>query len=84
MNERAGERAKTYLHATSRSLRVLKKTGETIVSQAVLDNVLELSRSYERDARHYLLDRKPVTALACVAYAEGLLDALRSLKLVEF
>ncbi len=54
------------------------------VSKAQLDHVLELVRAYLKDSRHYAEKRKPVTSLACVAYAEGLLDAMKFLELVEF
>jgi FAD synthetase len=85
MRERAGERATKYLETTTRSLRLLKiKKDFGTVSSPQLDYVSELAREYARDAKHYLGDRKPVTALACIAYAEGLLDALKFLKLAEF
>jgi FAD synthetase len=85
MRERAGERAAKYLEATSQSLRLLKKRkNETAVPSSLLDYVLELARGYARDAKHYVRERKPVTALACIAYAEGLLDALKFLELAEF
>ena len=85
MRERAGERAAKYLDTTTESLRVLKvKKAPGMVSSVHLDRVSELARDYARDAKHYLGDRKPVTALACVAYAEGLLDALKFLQLAEF
>ncbi|HEY4656886.1 MAG TPA: DUF357 domain-containing protein, partial [Candidatus Bathyarchaeia archaeon] len=38
---------------------------------------------YTRDAKHYVNAEKPVTSLACIAYAEGLLDALKFLELVD-
>jgi FAD synthetase len=85
MRERAGERAAKYLEATSKSLKALKvKKSSTTISPSHLDSVLDLARGYTQDAEHYLGDRKPVTALACVAYAEGLLDALKFLWLAEF
>jgi len=85
MRERAGERAAKYLEATSQSLKVLKINRiRTPVKSSQPDYVLELARDYTRDAKHYLDKRKPVTALACIAYAEGLLDALKFLRLAEF
>jgi len=85
MRERAGERAARYLETTSRSLRMLKKKkSDAPVPSSRLDHMLELARGYTQDAKHYLDKRKPVTALACVAYAEGLLDALKFLELAEF
>jgi len=85
VRERAGERAAKYLETASRSLRILKKKkSETPVPPSLSDHVLELARGYTRDAQHYVDNRKPVTALACIAYAEGLLDALKFLQLAEF
>lgn len=85
MKEDADERARKYLEATSRSLENLKKTvNESQLSSKLLEHVLDLARSYQKDSKHYLTDGKPVTALACIAYAEGLLDALKFLKLAEF
>ena len=85
MRERAGERAAKYLDKTTKSLRVLKvKKDPGTVSSTHFDRVSELARDYVRDARHYLDNQKPVTALACIAYAEGLLDALKFLQLAEF
>lgn len=85
MRERAAERAAKYLETTTKSLQALKpKRDPGIVSSIQLDRVSELARDYARDAKHYLGDQKPVTALACIAYAEGLLDALKFLQLAEF
>jgi FAD synthetase len=85
VRERAGERAAQYLEATSQSLKSLKMNrSRTPISSSQPDYVLRLARDYTLDAKHFLDKRKPVTALACVAYAEGLLDALKFLKLAEF
>jgi len=54
------------------------------IPETRLDYVLQLVRSYIKDSQHYLGNKKPVTALAAVAYAEGLLDAAKFLDLVEF
>jgi FAD synthetase len=85
MKEDAGERATKYLEATSLSFERLKmRRSESPLSSELLDRVLDLARSYEKDSKHYLSDNMPVTALACIAYAEGLLDALKFLQLAEF
>jgi FAD synthetase len=54
------------------------------VSGPMLDQVIDLAKGYVKDAKHYAERRKSVTSLACVAYAEGLLDALKYLELVDF
>ncbi|HZF21805.1 MAG TPA: DUF357 domain-containing protein [Dongiaceae bacterium] len=85
MIESASDRTAKYVEATSASLKRLK-TGNlpATVAQSQFDHVLELVRGYVKDARHYAEKRKPVTSLACIAYAEGLLDALKFLELVDF
>ena len=85
MKESASERTVKYVEATSASLRRMKprKLPASVV-QPQFDYVLEMVRGYVKDARHYAENRKPVTSLACIAYAEGLLDALKLLELVDF
>ena len=85
MRESASDRTAKYVEATSASLKQLK-TGNlpATVAQSQFDYVLELVRGYVKDARHYAEKRKPVTSLACIAYAEGLLDALKLLELADF
>ncbi len=85
MKESASDRTAKYLESISAALRRLKvkKTPRTIVGSQV-QYVLELVRGYTKDARHYAEKRKPVTSLVCIAYAEGLLDAMKFLELVDF
>lgn len=45
--------------------------------------LVELSKDYLSDARYYLEKGDTFTALACIAYAEGLLDALARLGMVK-
>ena len=85
MRERASERAVRYIDATSSSLERLKsKKLPATVTESQRKYVLELVRGYVKDAWYYSERKKPVTSLACIAYAEGLLDALKFLKLVDF
>ena len=85
MRESASERTAKYIEATSASLKRLKNAKlPATVTQSQFDYILELVRGYVKDARHYAEKRKPVTSLACIAYAEGLLDTLKFLGLVEF
>lgn len=85
MKENARERTSKYLKATAQSLKSFKiKEPMEPIPRSQLDYVVELVRGYVNDARHYADERKSVTSLACVAYAEGLLDALKFLQLIEF
>jgi FAD synthetase len=85
LKESASDRTAKYVEATSASLKRLRtRKLPASVAQSQFDYVLELVRGYVKDARHYAEKRKPVTSLACIAYAEGLLDALKFLELAEF
>ncbi len=55
----------------------------TTITEKQLRDVLDHADRYLSDAEHYRADRKP-TSLTSVAYAEGILDTLRLLGLVEF
>jgi len=85
MIEDAEQRSTKYLDTTTQSLGRIKRVKlPSNVSKDHVDKVMELVRGYTKDARHYLETKKSVTSLACIAYAEGLLDALKFLELIEF
>ena len=52
-------------------------------SERVAD-VVEYAKRYLSDAKYYGEKQQYETALVSIAYCEGLLDALRLLKLVDF
>ncbi len=84
MIEDARERASKYLDTTTQSLeRLRSRELPALVSQKKFNLVLELAQGYVKDAEHYLTKKQPITSLACVAYAEGLLDALKFLELAD-
>ena len=85
MKEDAAERSAQYLQVMSEALKRLKlRSMPTNVPGHILERVLEMVRGYVRDAEYYAGEKKPVTSLACVSYAEGLLDAVKFLELVDF
>jgi FAD synthetase len=85
MREDAAERTARYLETTTAAVKRLKtKKLPSDVSESSLQYVLELVHGYVRDAKHFAESERPVTSLACIAYAEGLLDALKFLELAEF
>ena len=71
MNEDPGERTRTYLAAIERALKLAK-----VVSNPDALRVVDYAKRYVADGKYYLETGKPTTALASVAYAEGLLDSL--------
>ena len=84
MKEDPEERTAKYLASTGEALKRLRtKKVPGTVSEQQLDRILELVRGYTKDAKHYAESKKPVTSLACIAYAEGLLDALKFLDLID-
>ena len=85
MIEDAAQRSSKYLDTTTQSLGRIKRTKlPSSVSKDQVDKVMELVQGYTKDAKHYLDSKKSVTSLACIAYAEGLLDALKFLELIEY
>jgi FAD synthetase len=72
--------ASRYIGALAEALRGIGRRG---VAPRVRP-ILEQAEDYLRDSRFYLERGEGAVALASVAYAEGLLDALRLLGLVDF
>ena len=82
LNEDPSERAQRYIAALTAAFRNAKvKTFDTTVREANILRVRDTIQRYLQDAQHYLGEGRPTTALASVAYAEGLLDALSFLEL---
>ena len=71
MNEDPAERTRAYLAAIERPL----KSAEAVSNPQAL-RVVDYAKRYVADSRYFLDTGKPTTALASVAYAEGLLDSL--------
>jgi FAD synthetase len=53
-------------------------------SQEQVTEVIEYAKRYLSDAKYYGEKQQYETGLVSIAYCEGLLDALRLLKLVDF
>ncbi len=74
------ERAKLYIENFKLTLRNLVERGVPEEYRALI----EQATLYSMDAEYYLSEGgDPVTALSCIAYAEGLLDSLRYLGKAE-
>ena len=71
MNEDPAERARTYLAAVEKALKLTEA-----VSNPQAQRVVDHAKRYIADSKYFLETGKPTTALASVAYAEGLLDSL--------
>ena len=78
------ERAERYITNLSKAFdNMIMNHEDTLVSTTNISRVVDAIRRYTDDARHYLVDSRPTTSLASVAYAEGLLDALKFLELAK-
>ena len=76
------EKARKYIDMVEASLSILSET--KIVLSEEKRFVVDTAERYVKDARYYLDRGDSAVALASVSYAEGLLDALRFLKIVDF
>ncbi len=74
------EKVRCYIENVKLALTQLE--GKVLSDQ--IKKVVDLVRCYVSDAEYYLNRGCSDVALACIAYAEGLLDALRLLGLAEF
>lgn len=82
LNEDPAVRASRYITTLEATLRRAKaRTVDSGVRAVNILRVLDATQRYLQDAQHYLDEGRGTTALASVAYAEGLLDALFFLEL---
>ncbi len=81
LEETLASRIRTYLGMVSKALKQINVDSSKFHSKAL--EVLNLARLYRNDAEYYLNVGDLPTALACVSYAEGLLDALKIMGLVN-
>ena len=77
------ERVVRYVNSIRAVLSDLSADRRSQLSAETLA-VLDTAERYSEDAEHYSSSGDLSTALACVSYAEGLLDALRFLRIVDF
>ncbi|MEM1607111.1 MAG: DUF357 domain-containing protein [Candidatus Bathyarchaeia archaeon] len=78
------ERVERYVLKTEEVLKRLKVLGEFTVKESLIREVIDEAKRYFEDAKYYLEMKEYDVSLASISYCEGLLDALRILKLVEF
>jgi FAD synthetase len=84
LSENPAERAQMYIVSFERALReFVPRKKDTLVRNLNVTRISDTIERYLKDAHYYLEHGKPSTSLASIAYAEGLLDALKFLELVE-
>jgi FAD synthetase len=83
-SEDPAKRAELYIAKLEDSLEGLAVASQdTLVKSTGIRRVSDAIEHYLHDARFYLSEGKAATSLASVAYAEGLLDALKFLELTS-
>ena len=84
VNEDPTNRARRYIGMIERTIQNQKfKDDNHQIRPEDVKKIFDTIHRYINDARYYLEHDKATTALASVAYAEGLLDALKFLELSE-
>jgi len=80
------ELLKKYLTCMELALREFKFT-ELVEAKGLMNEasrVLDLAKRYYLDAKHYGEQGDALTGIVCIAYGEGLMDALRIMGLASF
>ena len=84
MSEDTSERALRYIATLEKALQHDSPLKESkMVGEDSIMKVTDAIQRYLQDARYYINNGKPTTSLASIAYAEGLLDALKFLNLTK-
>lgn len=76
----ARKKLERYISGTERVFRTMRQCPPADKGQkrSLAENI-ELSKQYLADSKHYLGKGDLITALVCIAYSEGLIDACRNL-----
>jgi len=78
-------RAKKYIMSAGKVFEELRLSLlPTVIHEAMVKETLGYAKMYLSDADHYLREGRKTSALALVCYCEGILDALRLMRLVNF
>lgn len=78
--EEARRKLERYIGATERVFRSMEimPPQETCLKKLLEENI-HLSKIYLEDGKHYFRKGDYITALVCIAYSEGLIDACRNM-----
>ncbi len=83
--EGLAEKTGRYIDTTE---KILQKMESSLPEEKMLrtkaKETVELAKQYLKDADHYRSKKDYGTSLTCIAYAEGLLDALRNLGWLKY
>ncbi|MGQ9640155.1 MAG: DUF357 domain-containing protein [Candidatus Bathyarchaeia archaeon] len=84
MNEDVKTIVEKYIQTVESALTDLTKKSTLRIDFDMVESVVDSARRYLQDSKYYLKHGRETAALASASYAEGLLDTLRILGLVNF
>ena len=83
--EEAKKKLDRYIKATERvfaSMEIMPPADTNL--QRLMDENISSSKIYLSDSKHYLEKGDYITALVCIAYCEGLIDACKNLGWLKY
>jgi hypothetical protein len=85
LEEEARSKLERYIGETERVFRTMQQFPPSDENQRrSLAQNMELSKQYLADSKHYLGKGDLITALVCIAYCEGLIDACRNMGWLKY
>jgi len=78
-------KAEKYILNIENALKSIKQSYALEINSKEVDSVIQYVHDYLSDSKFYLREKRDITnSLISSSYAEGLLDAMRLLKIIEF
>ncbi|MDI9644160.1 MAG: DUF357 domain-containing protein [Candidatus Verstraetearchaeota archaeon] len=85
LEEEARKRLERYIRATEGVFRTMEISPPDDPSlRKLMEESVELSRIYLEDSKHYFGKGDYITALVCIAYSEGIIDAFRNIGWLKY
>jgi hypothetical protein len=85
LEEEARQKLDRYIGGTERVFRKMEKNPPVEPGlNKLLERNIELSKQYFADSKHYLGKGDLITALVCIAYCEGLIDACKNIGWLKY
>lgn len=83
--EEAKRKLNRYIGGTDRVfLKMQQRPPADPLLKKLLENNIELSKQYLADSKYYLGKGDLITALVCIAYCEGLIDACKNIGWLDY
>lgn len=85
IEEEAKRKLERYISGTERVFHNMQQFPPVDENQRrSLEENVQLSKQYLADSKHYLGKGDFITALVCIAYSEGLIDACRNMGWLKY